>query len=110
LPGLPFFRHPKGISGCKAGEKFGAKNFYKWWKKACKNLGIENLDLYRATRHNTATALGEYLSTEDIKTGSLHSTNKAFERYFQGQAKKAKKVHQKAINLQQTDNLSEGLK
>jgi integrase len=104
LPDLPFFRHPNGISGCKAGKKFGAKYFYKWWKKACKNLGIENLDLYGGTRHSTATALGDYLSKEDIKAGTLHSTNKAFERYFQGEARKAKRVYQKARDIQRTYN------
>jgi len=29
LPDLYFFRHPKGISGCKAGQKFGDKYMYK---------------------------------------------------------------------------------
>ena len=74
------------------------------------NEWIENLDLYGGTRHTTATALGEYFSTEDIKAGTLHSTNKAFERYFQGDARKAKKVHQKVGDLQQTYNISGGLK
>jgi hypothetical protein len=110
LPDLPFFRHPNGISGCKAGEKFGAKYFYKWWKKACKNLSIENLDLYGGTRHTTATALGENLSPEEIKAGTLHSTNRAFERYFQGEARKAKLVYLTVRQLQQTYNISGGSK
>ncbi|MCP4113266.1 MAG: site-specific integrase, partial [Desulfobacteraceae bacterium] len=37
LPGLPFFRHPSGISGCKAGQQFGSRYLYKWWKRACAN-------------------------------------------------------------------------
>lgn len=83
LPDLPFFRHPKGLSGCQPGQKFGEKYLYKWWKKACANLGIENVDLYGGTRHSSATALRKYLSPEQIKIGTMHSTNKAFERYFQ---------------------------
>jgi hypothetical protein len=104
LPHLYFFRHLDGISGCKAGQKFGEKYLYKKWKKACKNLGIENLDLYGGTRHTTATALGEFLSQEDIKAGTMHSTNKAFERYFQGKAKKAKLVYQTIRDLQDACN------
>ena len=34
LPDLYFFRHVAGISGVKAGQKFGDNIFYKWWKKA----------------------------------------------------------------------------
>lgn len=83
LPNLPFFRHGPGVSGCKAGEAFGHKYFYKWWKRACENLGICDVDLYGGTRHSSATALKQFLSPEQIKAGTMHSTNKAFERYFQ---------------------------
>jgi len=70
-----FFRH-------KNGEQFGQKYFYKWWKRACKNLGIEGVDLYGGTRHSTVRALRKYRTPEEIKLASMHSTNKAFERYF----------------------------
>ena len=83
LPYLPFFRHQKGVSGCRPGQPFGEKYLYKWWKKACENLGIEGVDLYGGTRHSSATALKQFLSPEQIKIGTMHSTNKAFDRYFQ---------------------------
>lgn len=105
LPDLPFFRHPAGVKGCKAGQGFGNRYFYKWWKKACANLGVHGVDLYGGTRHSTVTALGDQLTPEQIKMGTLHSTNKAFERYFQGAARNAKLVYQAAQNLQHTYNI-----
>jgi integrase len=104
LPHLYFFRHPKGIKGCKAGQKFGEKYFYKKWKKACANLGIYDLDLYGGTRHTTATALGAELTPEQIKKGTHHSTNKAFERYFQDDIRNEKLVYQTISDLQHTYN------
>lgn len=104
LPDLYFFRHQAGRSGVKAGQKFGDRYLYKYWKKACDKLGIEGVDLYGGTRHSTATALSEVLTPEQIKSGTMHSTNKAFERYFQRKAIDAKVVYQTAKNLQQTYN------
>lgn len=74
LPDLPFFRHPAGISGVTAGQQFGPKYLYKWWKKACVNLGVEGIDLYGGTRHSTALALREFASPEQIRRASMHST------------------------------------
>jgi integrase len=105
LPDLPFFRHPKGISGAKPGSKFGQRYLYKWWKKACANLGIEGVDMYGGTRHSTATALSETMTPEQIKSGTMHSTNKAFDRYFQARARQARLVYEEASkSLQQTYN------
>jgi hypothetical protein len=107
LPELYFFRHVSGISGCKAGQKFGQRYLYKWWKRACGNLGIEGVDLYGGTKHSTITGLSKVLSYEEIKAGSFHSTNKAFDRYFQGKQSKAQMVYSKVKNLQQTYNQKE---
>ncbi|MGD9058275.1 MAG: hypothetical protein PVF38_19165 [Desulfobacterales bacterium] len=104
LPDLYFFRHRKGNGAVKPGERFGKDYFYKWWKAACKNLSIEGVDLYGGTRHSTVTALGKELTPEQIKAGSLHKTNKAFERYFQSRQIDAKVVYQKVANLQHTYN------
>lgn len=82
LPELPFFRHVKGIKGYAEGKPFGAKYFYKWWVKATKSLCIEGVDLYGGTRHSSAIALRKYRTPEEIKRATMHSTNKAFERYF----------------------------
>ena len=42
---------------------------------ACKELGIENLDLYGGTKHTTVTAANECLTPEQIKQGTGHTTN-----------------------------------
>jgi integrase len=97
LPELYFFRHVNGVSGIAGGQQFGNKYLYKWWKKACHNLGIEGVDLYGGTRHSSTTALREFYSPEQIRSsGTLHSTNKAFDRYLQIQAKDAKNIYQTA--------------
>ncbi|MCP4745813.1 MAG: hypothetical protein GY874_06670 [Desulfobacteraceae bacterium] len=83
LPQIPFFRHVKGLSGCRENSTFGEKYFYKWWMKACKNLGIEGLDLYGGTRHTTTTALAMEVGEESAKKATGHDTNKAFHRYCQ---------------------------
>jgi integrase len=102
LPDLPFFRHVKGIQSVKPGQKFGDRYLYKWWKKACDNLGVKDVDLYGGTRHSTITALGEFLSPEEVKRGSLHKTNKALERYLQGKARYAKKVSAEVLKMQKS--------
>ena len=53
-------------------------------------LGVK-VDLYGGTRHSTVTAMGEYFSKEDLKSAS-GNTSKAFERYFQAERSKAKKL------------------
>ena len=60
---FPFLVHfcspgdtPAGQRYCQTGDQFGKDYFYKWWKKACTNLGIDGVDLYGGTRHSTATA------------------------------------------------------
>jgi hypothetical protein len=83
MPHLYFFRHEKNICGAKAGEQFGKSLLYNWWKKACKNLKIEGVDLYGGTRHSTVSALRSYRTPDEIKLASGHTTNKAFERYYQ---------------------------
>ena len=99
LPDLFFFRHTTKVAGVKAGDRFGERYFYKWWKKACKNLQIDNVDLYGGTRHSSATALRSYFSPEQIKrAGTMHSSNKAFERYFQFESEDAIKLYKKASN------------
>lgn len=82
LPALHFFRHAAGVSGCKAGQPFGNKYLYKWWVRACENLGIEGVDLYGGTRHSSALGLLDHATPEQIRRATMHSTNKAFERYF----------------------------
>ena len=51
--------------------------------RACDNLGIKGVDLYGVTLHSAFRELRKYRTPEEITVGSMHSTNKAFERYFQ---------------------------
>lgn len=83
FPDLYFFRHGSGVSGCTPGQHFGMKLFYKWWKRACDNLGVVDVDLYGGTRHSSAVGLRDFATPEQIKRATMHTTNKAFERYFQ---------------------------
>jgi len=84
FPNLPFFRHFKGNGAAKPGQQFGHDYLYRWWKRACKEVGVEGVDLYGGTRHSTVIYLREQGYTpEEIKRASMHSTNKAFERYLQ---------------------------
>jgi integrase len=94
LPGIRFFRHVPGLSGIQAGAPFGPRYLYKWWKRACANLGIVGVDLYGGTRHSTACALTEFCSPEEIKHATMHTTNKAFERYFRMEKSKLRSIYQ----------------
>jgi integrase len=82
FPATPFFRHGAGIKGVADNAPFGIKYFYKWWVKACSNLGIDGVDLYGGTRHSSVRALRKYRSPEEIKRAAMSETNKAFERYM----------------------------
>lgn len=94
LPDLYFFRHDKGNGSAKPGSQFGKDYLYKWWKKACSNLGIEGVDLYGGTRHSTATSLGRDYSMHDImKAGTIHKSNKAAQRYIQAEANNSLEIY-----------------
>lgn len=98
LPDMYFFRHPPGLKGVRAGQRFGDRYLYKWWKRACADLGIDGVDLYGGTRHSTATALGQICTPEEVRDATGH-TSKAFERYFQNRQARALKVTQKIKEL-----------
>jgi integrase len=104
LPDLYFFRHLPGRSGVAAGAKFGPRYLYKWWKKACDNLGVEGVDLYGGTRHSTATALGQICTPEEVKDATGH-VSEAFERYFQGRQARALNVTKKIRRLDSNQGL-----
>ena len=95
LPHVYFFRHNRTKSGVREGTKFGDKYLYKAWKKACSELGIEDVDLYGGTRHSTARALRHTCSPEQIRLATMHTTNKAFERYFQFEANDVRAIYAK---------------
>jgi len=68
--------------------------FYTWWKRACVNLNIEGVDLYGGTRHSSAIALTNFATPEQIRRATMHSTNAAFERYYQVTADEVRSVYQ----------------
>jgi integrase len=85
LPHLYFFRHKGGRSGIKAGARFGRHLFRDYWRIACRNLGIEGLDLYGGTRHTSVKALRGDFTPEELKLLTGHASQ-AFNRYFQEDA------------------------
>lgn len=96
FPDLYFFRHNSGVSGVVPGQHFGMKLFYKWWKRACDNLGIADVDLYGGTRHSSAEGLREFATPEQIRRATMHTTNKAFERYFQVSKEELQRLYEAA--------------
>lgn len=84
LPHMYFFRHVLSRSGVIKDEQFGQKLFYYWWRKACRNLKIEGVDLYGGTKHSTVTALGTKLTPEpeQIQRGATGHASDAFKRYM----------------------------
>lgn len=99
FPELFFFRHFKGHGGATPGQRFGPRYLYRWWKRACTNLGIDGIDLYGGTRHSTAIYLGQYFSPEEIKQATMHTTNKAFERYFRVPMATVRNVYEVAMGV-----------
>ncbi|SPF38536.1 conserved hypothetical protein [Syntrophobacter sp. SbD1] len=84
FPKMPFFRRDRGGGGKSAGTPFGKHILYDYWKQACKNVGIEGIDLYGGTRHSSATDLRRKgLTPEAIQNLTGHDTSQAFRRYYQ---------------------------
>jgi hypothetical protein len=108
FPELYFFRHPTGVRNCRPGGQFGQRYLYKWWKKACKNLGIEGVDLYGGTKHSSAMALREFATPEQIKRAMMTSTNKAFERYYRIESDEVRNVYE--LNRNQAYNKKKNFK
>jgi hypothetical protein len=99
-PNAFFFRHLKGNGAAKPGSQFGKDLLYTWWKRACAELGIEGIDLYGGTRHSTATALAEHFTREELREhGTMHATNKAFDRYVQTKKNDSEKIYRKVIEM-----------
>ncbi len=83
MPDMPFFRHHGKVRGTtKENIVFGENMLYLWWKKACKEIGLEGVPLYPGTKHTTATETAKMLGSERALNAS-GLTNKAFERYCQ---------------------------
>jgi integrase len=103
VPGMPFFRHV-GQKGCRQDEPFGMRYLYNWWVKACESLGVKGVDLYGGTRHSSARALRAYRTPEEIRIATMHTTNKAFERYFQVGADDVRSIYRDTGKVVNFDN------
>jgi len=104
VPCHALFRHTGGVRGVAENEAFGQKYLYKWWVKACINLGIRGVDLYGGTRHSSARALRTHRTPEEIKRATMHTTNKAFERYFQIEADDVRNIYRDTVVAFPPDN------
>jgi integrase len=108
---LYFFRHLKGMKGIPENKRFGKHFFADYWKRACENLKIENIDLYGGTRHSSVQALRKNgLTPEQIKLASGHSTNKAFSRYFELSEDDLRKTYSLTRHQQTGKEPAKGLK
>ncbi len=58
------------------------------------------IDLYGGTRHSSTTALRDNFTPGDIRrAGTLHTTNKAFDRYLQFNKNDALEIYKKANSI-----------
>lgn len=89
-------------------KRFGVNRFYKAWKRACARLGIEGVDLYGGTRHSSARALRKHFSPEQIKSATMHSTNKAFERYFCMDSEDVRSIYRQSAQVIDLKMLKDG--
>lgn len=96
LPDLYFFRHENGPH---KGKRYGKDRFYSNWKRACKNLNIEGVDLYGGTKHSTVKAMRQYFRPDEIRKGTGIVSNSAFERYYQDEFEDELKIYEKRAEI-----------
>ena len=66
-------------------------------REICAELGIEGVDLYGGTRHSSAIALRKFRTPEEIKRATMHSMNKAFERYFRIESEDLRDIYRDTV-------------
>ena len=94
---IPFFRHVKGIKGVAENEPFGEKYLYKWWIRACTNLGVEGVDLYGGSKHSSTTGLRHKYSPEQIQQFGTGHLSDAFLRYFDTDDEQSRELYQETL-------------
>lgn len=77
-----FFAHDGHRGHTKRGQRYSRQLLWEVWKRACKRLGVEGVDLYGGTRHSLLTAMRQTRSYDEVKTMSGHTTNKSLDRYI----------------------------
>jgi hypothetical protein len=102
LPEVYFFRHETGHN---AGKRFGKDRLYANWKRACKNLNIEGVDLYGGTKHSTVKAMRQYFRPDEIQQATGIISNSAFSRYYQEEFEDQLKIYVKRSEIR---NLKSG--
>jgi integrase len=95
---MPFFRSEK------TGSQIGICLLYEAWKRSCRRLGIEGVDLYGGTKHSTAMGLRAIYTPEQIMAQTLHSTGAAFRRYFQTGGEDLRQLLEGRKSLVASDN------
>ena len=80
--------------------QFGSKYFKKWWDKACKNVGIEGVDLYGGTKHSNVNALGKLMTPEQIQRSQTVHASPAFKRYMLPDINEARIARQAVSKIQ----------
>lgn len=93
---MPFFRHTIARQGITLDKRYGTNHLYDWWKRACRNLGIEGVDLYGGTKHSTVTKLREKYSPEDIQERGTGHLSKAFLRYLDTNDEQSRELYEDA--------------
>ena len=96
LPEVYFFRHE---TGTHAGERFGKDRLYANWKRACKNLNIDGVDLYGGTKHSTVKAMRQYFRPDEIQKATGIVSNTAFSRYYQEEFEDELKIYEKRSEI-----------
>jgi integrase len=97
MKAMPFFRHTQAKQGVIVNKQYGSNHFYDYWKKACRNLGIEGVDLYGGTKHSSVTALGTKYSPEEIQERGTGHLSKSFLRYLDTSDEQSRKLYQDAV-------------
>jgi integrase len=102
---IPFFRHMEDSPRfADRGNAFTNHYLLRVWKRACRTLGIEGVDLYGGTKHSTAMGLREVATFEEVRTMTGHSTNRAFERYFRSEGKDLQSLYERRKSIVNPDN------
>jgi hypothetical protein len=76
-------------------DPLGKGLLYDNWKRACRSLEIDGVDLYGGTRHSSAQALREHMSRENVRELTGHHTSAAFNRYFWADVQALREGYQK---------------
>lgn len=97
MPDMPFFRHCANGTNYKRDQQMGENCFRRWWNRACKEVGVEGVQLYGGTKHTTTTATAKMLNREAAKAATGHKSDRAFDRYCQTEGQEALAVHEQLV-------------